>query len=197
MKGTSTATQLCVCVCEELNFTYSSLKSSLPALSLSLLFNASTWRMSDLYARTKLQINLLKMIVKAVRCAGVYFQHPTPALSPSLSLSACLFPLLSLARSVCSCMQEFLRKNIDDLANVHWKGKIHWAAAIRMAGSLVHCAWQQLPVGIYLLPVAKHLTSWLMSSRNRFPTTVQNMKNVLVKRNCNRIEQKHEQATGM
>lgn len=58
-------------------------------------------------------------------------------------------------------------------------------------------AWQQLPVGIYLLPVAKHLTSWVMSSRNRCATTVQNMKNVLVKRNCNRIEQKHEQATGM
>lgn len=100
---------VCVCVCEELNFTYSSLESSLPALSL--LFNTSTWRMSDLYARTKLQINLLKMIVKAVRCAGVYFQHTPPtcsrsasnSLSLSLSYSVCLFPLLSLARSVCSC----------------------------------------------------------------------------------------------
>lgn len=125
---------VCVCVCEELNFTYSSLKSSLPALSL--LFNASTWRMSDLYARTKLQINLLKMIVKAVRCAGVYFQHTPPtcsrsasnSLSLSLTLSVSFLFCLSLALSVpvalgCmfpSCnMQEFLRKNIDDLANVH------------------------------------------------------------------------------
>lgn len=59
--------------------------------------------MSDLYARTKLQINLLKMIVKAVRCAGVYFQHPPPTCSRSASLSLWFFPLLSLARSVCSC----------------------------------------------------------------------------------------------
>lgn len=65
------------------------------------------------------------------------------------------------------------------------------------AGNLVPGAWLQLPVGIYLLPVAKHLTSWLMSSRNRFATTVQNMKNVLVKRNRNPNEQKHERATRM
>lgn len=78
---------VCVCVCEELNFTYSSLESSLPALSL--LFNASNWRMSDLYALTKLQINLLKMIVKAVRCAGV--QTLCLSLSSSVSRSLCLF----------------------------------------------------------------------------------------------------------
>lgn len=155
MKGTSTATELsvCVCVCEELNFTSSSLKSSLVcSLSLSILFNASTWRMSDLYARTKLQINLLKMIVKAVRCAGVCFQHTPPSLSLTLSVS--FLCCLSLALSVpvalgCmfpSCnMQEFLCKNIDDLANVHWKGKIHWAAAIRMA------AWCMAPGSSYLL----------------------------------------------
>lgn len=94
---------VCVCVCEELNFTYSSLESSLPALSP--LFNASTWRMSDLYARTKLQINLLKMIVKAVRCAGVYFQHPpltcSRSASNSLSLTLCLSLSSSVSRSLC------------------------------------------------------------------------------------------------
>lgn len=123
-----------MCVCEELNFTYSSLESSLPALSL--LFNTSTWRMSDLYARTKLQINLLKMIVKAV--VRVYISSTRLPLAPvlppilslclSLTLSVSFLFCLSLALSVpvalgCmfpSCnMQEFLRKNIDDLANVH------------------------------------------------------------------------------
>lgn len=89
---------------------------------------------------------------------------PAPAfhsLSLSLTLSVSFLCCLSLALSVpvalgCmfpSCnMQEFLRKNIDDLANVHWKGKIHWAAAIRMAARQPG-AWRLAAVTCWHLPV--------------------------------------------
>lgn len=100
---------VCVCVCEELNFTYSSLKSSLPALSL---FTFKCVHMA--YERPLCSHEIADKFIEndcESRCAGVYFQHTPPtcsrsasnSLSLSLSYSVCLFPLLSLARSVCSC----------------------------------------------------------------------------------------------
>lgn len=132
---------------------------SLPLPLSHSLFNASTWRMSDLYARTKLQINLLKMIVKAVPCAGVHFE--------TLSLSLLLSPKLS------AWLHAAFMQYAGIFAQKYWwfgkcalkrQNPLSCSRSSYQVARPASQAWL-LPVGINLLPVAKHLTSWLKSYR--------------------------------
>lgn len=124
MKGTSTATELC----EELNFTYSSPKSSLPALSLSS-FQCVHMAYERPLCSHEIADKFIENDCESRTLCRVYISSTAfHSLSLSLTLSVSFLCCLSLALSVpvalgCmfpSCnMQEFLRKNIDDLANVH------------------------------------------------------------------------------
>lgn len=115
-------------MCEELNFTYDSLKSSLLALSTFQYVHMAYERplCSD-----EIADKFIENDCKSRALCGCIFPAPASHLLPlclSLSLSGFFLFCLSLVPSVpvalgCmfpSCnMQEFLRKNIDDLANVH------------------------------------------------------------------------------